>query len=211
MWHGSVVAKGLNLRRGPGTENEVIAVLRSGTRFEVLAEGSGWYRVWAGGREGWIFGSPSYVRSERTAEVDLVKVPTPHPTTHPVLLHRRAADAFAKALGEASADDARSLCAAINSVFRPWSSQEGMIRSYEAAIGASWTSWLKLTDAQRAAARKAGFAYHPGFPVDMPHTHVGGGALDLQATIPATVVAALERVGFRRDTPGDAVHWGWHG
>lgn len=217
MWHGSVIARGLNLRPAPGTSNTPLLVLPTGTRFEVLDGDAapGWFRVWAGspnvGREGFLCADAAYVRSERTAEADLVAVATPSPTARPVLLHRRAAAAFERVLTSLSSADARALCSAVTSSFRPWAGQEAMIRSYEAAIGSKWTQWSALTDAQEAAARKAGFAYHPGYPVDASHTHVGGGALDLRAPLPAAVSAALGAQAFRLDTPGDVVHWAWHG
>ena len=223
MWHGSVIARGLNLRPSPGTDGAPLTVLPTGTRLEGLdgAAAPGWFRVWAGppkpdsggvvGREGFVCADPAYVRSERTAEVDLVAVAMPHPTSRTVLLHRRAAAALARVLTSLSSADARALCSAVTSSFRPWAGQEAMIRSYEAAIGSKWTKWSALTDAQEAAARKAGFAYHPGYPVDAPHTHVGGGALDLRAPLPAAVSTALGAQAFRLDTPGDVVHWAWHG
>lgn len=213
-WHGSVRAKGLNLRPAPGTSNTPLTVLPFGTRFEVLDEVAalGWFRVWAAGQEGFLCGEPAYVQPEQTQERDLIPVATPYPTASPVLLHRRAADGFRAALGSVSLyeEDRRALCR-INSSFRSWASQQALIRSYEAAIGSTWKSWNTLSDAQRAAARARGFAYHPGYPVDAPHTHVGGGALDIRAPLSAAGVAAMNASGFRLDTPGDVVHWGWHG
>ncbi len=44
-----------NFRAGPGTSAKIVAVLRKGTRVEVLEERDQWYRVkLADGREGWI-------------------------------------------------------------------------------------------------------------------------------------------------------------
>jgi len=44
-----------NFRAGPGTSAKIVAVLRKGTRVEVLEERDHWYRVkLADGREGWI-------------------------------------------------------------------------------------------------------------------------------------------------------------
>ncbi len=214
MWHAVVICKGLNFRSSPGTNNVPLAVLKTGDRMEVLSEDSGWYRVYVSsqGKEGYVSSSTSYVKLEHTTEADLVTVSTPYPTSRPVLLHRRAAAAFGRVLSTQglSASDAQALCK-VNSSFRSWDSQEALIKRYEAAIGTKWTSWNSLTEAQRTAARAAGFAYHPGFPKDAPHTHVGGGALDLQSPLPTGAVASLEANAFRKDTPGDAVHWAWHG
>jgi uncharacterized protein YgiM (DUF1202 family) len=44
-----------NFRDGAGTSAKIIAVLRGGTRVEVLEERNQWYRVrLADGREGWV-------------------------------------------------------------------------------------------------------------------------------------------------------------
>jgi len=44
-----------NLRDGAGTNAKILAVLRGGTRVEVLEERNRWYRVrLADGREGWV-------------------------------------------------------------------------------------------------------------------------------------------------------------
>ena len=44
-----------NFRAAPGTSARIVAVLRKGTRVEVLEERNQWYRVkLADGREGWI-------------------------------------------------------------------------------------------------------------------------------------------------------------
>jgi N-acetylmuramoyl-L-alanine amidase len=44
-----------NFRAGPGTSARILAVLRKGTRIEVLEARDQWYRVkLADGREGWV-------------------------------------------------------------------------------------------------------------------------------------------------------------
>lgn len=134
------------------------------------------------------------------------------PSGFPLLLHPRAAMSLRRALDRLTDADRALLLAAVTSSFRSWEKQTQMIERYKRAIGsATWVRWRDLTPDQLKAARRAGFAYHPGFPKDEPHTHVGGGALDIRDVLPAHVRAALEGEGFRRDTPGDRVHWGWHG
>lgn len=213
-----VIVAGLNLRPSPGTGNTPIRVLVRGDVADVLAPATdGWYRVRTirDSREGFVSSSPSYVEftARHTTEADLVVVPTPYPTATPVLLHPRAAAAFELVLAfpGLTTDDVKALCR-INSSFRSWDSQMALVRRYEVAIGTPWTPWSKLTAGQLVAAKAAGFAYHPGNPpVDAPHTHVGGGAMDIQAPLPERARSALVAHGFRLDTPGDAVHWGWHG
>lgn len=148
-----------------------------------------------------------------TQASSLVTVETPYPTRRKVLLHPAAAASFARVLKNESLtdDDLRALCR-INSSFRSWTDQEGLVRQYEAAIRSKWIPWDRLSDAQKHAARAAGFAYHPGNPpVDKPHTHVGGGALDIDSPLPPRAKAALVAEGWKLDSPGDEVHWGWHG
>ena len=44
-----------NFREGPGVTARILAVLKKGTRLEVLEEENHWYRVkLADGREGWV-------------------------------------------------------------------------------------------------------------------------------------------------------------
>ena len=44
-----------NFREAPGTKGRIVAVLRKGTRIDVLEERDQWYRVrLADGREGWV-------------------------------------------------------------------------------------------------------------------------------------------------------------
>lgn len=52
---GSTIDDGVNLRRGPGTAEGVIAKLPAGTKLEVIGEHDGWYRVaTANGTVGWV-------------------------------------------------------------------------------------------------------------------------------------------------------------
>ena len=208
-WHVSVSASGLNLRPTPDTTGAPLVVLPRGTRLEVLGTAGLWLRVTTPDREGYVHGG--YVQDEHTDAADLVTVATPYPTTRPVLLHRRAAASLARVFASLSREDRLTLCSAVRSSFRSWASQEAMVRSYEAAIGEAWKPWRDLTPEQEQAARKAGFAYHPGYPVDAPHTHVGGGALDLAAPLPSAVRVLLTAEGWRQDVPGDVVHWSWRG
>lgn len=213
-----VIVAQLNFRPSPSGNNTPLRTLPAGTEVEVLAEVDGWYKVLDQGQEGYISASPSYVQftaTDHTREADLVVLTLPASYEPPstVRLHPRAAAAFLAALSAPglTLDDIRALCR-VNSSFRSWDSQMDLIRRYEAAIGAKWTSWSKLNAGQLAAARAAGFAFHPGNPpVDRPHTHVGGGALDIHAPLPPRARAALEANGWKLDSPGDAVHWGWHG
>lgn len=211
-----VITKGLNFRSGPGTEYPTYGTLFLGDELDVIEDLIGWLHVSLSGREGYISSNPKYVAFTRrhTEEADLVTVSTPYPTSRPVLLHPRAAADFEKALSSPglSESDVKALCQ-INSSFRSWNSQLALIRDYEIAIGEPWKPWKSLTEAQRMAARNSPrrFAYHPGNPpVDAPHTHVGGGALDISGPLPARAKAALEANHFRMDSPGDSVHWGWH-
>lgn len=148
-----------------------------------------------------------------TEASSLVTVPTPYPTRVPVLLHPAAAASFARVLKTRglTEEDLKSLCR-INSSFRSWDQQLRLIEKYKKAIGSSvWVPWKTLTEAQRNAARRVGFAYHPSSPVDKPYTHVGGGALDIDDELTPRAIAALQAENWKKNTPADVVHWGWHG
>ncbi len=148
-----------------------------------------------------------------TTADSLVTVETPYATRRPVLLHPAAAASFSRVLADPSLTDAdkKALCR-INSSFRSFKDQQALVRQYEAAIKSKWVPWSRLSEAQKDAARAKGFAYHPGNPpVDKDYTHVGGGALDIDSPLPPRAVAALQAEGWKLDSPGDEVHWGWHG
>lgn len=50
----TVNPEALNMRSGPGTSNGVVAVLKRGERVRALEEASGWAKVDAAGRVGWV-------------------------------------------------------------------------------------------------------------------------------------------------------------
>lgn len=60
----SVARTDVNMRSGPGTSYDRIAVVPAGARVRVL-ECGGWCRVTYGGRTGWV--SASYIGSGRTS------------------------------------------------------------------------------------------------------------------------------------------------
>lgn len=212
-----VLIKSLNFRSGPGTDRPTYGTLFLGDELDVLEDLGAWLHVSLSGREGYVSSDPRYVAFERkhTTEADLIAVTLPYPTKRPVLFHPRAAEAYSRALAYPglSQDEVKLLCSVASS-FRAWDVQMDMIHVYEAAIGEPWKSWNDLSQAQKDAAHasKYAFAFHPGNPpVDAPHTHVGGGALDLPKNLPPKVVEALNANGFRMDSGKDPVHWGWHG
>lgn len=46
----------LNLRAAPSTEYSIVKTLAAGTKVEIIGENSGWYKVKADGKEGWVSG-----------------------------------------------------------------------------------------------------------------------------------------------------------
>lgn len=58
MFYRYVTGKRVNLRRGPGTGNPVVAQVTRGTEAEVLSDRNGWFeiRLTNGTTSGWIFG-----------------------------------------------------------------------------------------------------------------------------------------------------------
>jgi 3D (Asp-Asp-Asp) domain-containing protein len=55
--NGVVRVNGLNVRKGPGTDDKVIEAVDKGTRFKVLGKKGDWLRVKINGKKGWLHGS----------------------------------------------------------------------------------------------------------------------------------------------------------
>lgn len=57
----------LNLRKAPSTAYDVIVTLPRGTKVEIIGENTGWYKVKASGKQGWVSGS--YLKFENQLQV----------------------------------------------------------------------------------------------------------------------------------------------
>lgn len=76
-----VTGKVVNVRKGPGLEYPVITKIGLNEKHLILAEQNGWYKLRAGGQEGWILGELAKVVTETTSQPPQnVETPAGQPT-----------------------------------------------------------------------------------------------------------------------------------
>jgi hypothetical protein len=145
------------------------------------------------------------MRPEDTVTLDL-------PNGKEIRLSPAAAASYKKVLAHAALSEAdlAQLCT-VRSAYRSPEHQQRLYDTYTAIVGGKWIPWSQTSDEQRRRARAAGFAYHPGKVIDAPHTHVGGGAVDLPPNLSAEAKRALWLNGWTQNVAGDSVHWAFIG
>lgn len=76
----TVTGSTVNVRKGPGTNFEIVAKIRINERYAVLAEQNGWYKIQAGSQQGWITGE--YAKLSEVPEIP-PEIPAAQPKPAP--------------------------------------------------------------------------------------------------------------------------------